>query len=44
VTVPDQPVKDEIAWFQAYVKDCRGWLDPQKLLPEMVEGMGGRAR
>jgi murein DD-endopeptidase MepM/ murein hydrolase activator NlpD len=44
VTVPEQPVKDEIGWFKAYVKDCRGWLDPQKLLPELVEGKGGRAR
>ena len=34
--IPEQPVAQEIGWFQAYVKGCRGWLDPQKLLPELV--------
>lgn len=38
VDVPEQPLAKEVGWFQAYVKDCRGWLDPQKLLPEWVEG------
>ncbi|KAF0243448.1 MAG: hypothetical protein FD180_3338 [Planctomycetota bacterium] len=39
VEVPEQPVQNELGWFQAYVKGCRGWLDPQKLLPELVEGV-----
>jgi murein DD-endopeptidase MepM/ murein hydrolase activator NlpD len=34
--IPEQPIAQEIRWFQAYVKDCRGWLDPQKVLPELV--------
>jgi murein DD-endopeptidase MepM/ murein hydrolase activator NlpD len=38
IEVPEQPVGREIGWFQAYVKDCRGWRDPQTLLPELVEG------
>jgi len=36
IAFPDEPVQQELAWFQAYVKDCRGWLNPQKLLPEWV--------
>jgi murein DD-endopeptidase MepM/ murein hydrolase activator NlpD len=35
--IPEQPIAREIGWFQAYVKDCRGWLDPQKTLPDLVE-------
>jgi murein DD-endopeptidase MepM/ murein hydrolase activator NlpD len=35
--VPAQPLAQELGWFQAYVKGCRGWLDPQKTLPELVE-------
>jgi len=38
VDVPEQPLQRELGWFQAYVKDCRGWLDPQTTLPERVEG------
>jgi hypothetical protein len=38
VEVPEQPIGREIGWFQAYVKGCRGWRDPQTLLPELVEG------
>jgi murein DD-endopeptidase MepM/ murein hydrolase activator NlpD len=37
VVFPEEDVKAELTWFQAYVKDCRGWLDPQKLLLEWVE-------
>jgi len=40
VEIPEQPVAQEIGWFQAYAKGCRGWLDPQTLLPELVEGKG----
>lgn len=36
VEVPEQPTANELGWFQAYVKDCRGWRNPQKLLPELV--------
>lgn len=42
VPFPEEPAQRELAWFQAYVKDCRGWLNPQKLLPEWVGGKGGR--
>lgn len=38
IEVPEQPAADELSWFQAYVKGCRGWLDPQKLLPDLVSG------
>ncbi|MEN8151665.1 MAG: peptidoglycan DD-metalloendopeptidase family protein [Planctomycetota bacterium] len=38
VVVPEQELSHEIRWFQAYVKDCRGWKNPQKLLPELVNG------
>ena len=34
--IPAQPIAQEIRWFQAYVKNCRGWLDPQKALPDLV--------
>lgn len=40
VVFPEEEVQAELSWFQAYVKDCRGWLDPQKLLPEWVEKAG----
>jgi hypothetical protein len=35
--VPEQPLQRELSWFQAYVKGCRGWLNPQTVLPELVE-------
>ncbi|MHC4340695.1 MAG: peptidoglycan DD-metalloendopeptidase family protein [Planctomycetota bacterium] len=35
--IPAQPIAQEIRWFQAYVKNCRGWLNPQKALPGLVE-------
>jgi len=38
VDVPEQPVQREVGWFKAYVRDCRGWLDPQTTLPELVDG------
>jgi murein DD-endopeptidase MepM/ murein hydrolase activator NlpD len=38
VEVPEQELGQEVGWFQAYVKDCRGWLDPQSLLPVWVKG------
>ena len=34
--IPEQPIGKEIGWFQAYVRNCRGWLNPQKVLPELV--------
>jgi murein DD-endopeptidase MepM/ murein hydrolase activator NlpD len=40
VVFPEEPLAAELTWFQAYVKDCRGWLDPQKLLSEWVEKPG----
>ena len=36
--IPEQPTGQEIAWFQAYVKGCRGWLNPQEMLPKLVDG------
>jgi len=38
VEVPEQPIARELGWFQAYVKGCRGWLDPQTTLPKLVRG------
>lgn len=38
--VPEQELGRELGWFQAYVKDCRGWLDPQTVLPALVRGAG----
>jgi len=35
--IPAQSIAQEIRWFQAYVKNCRGWLNPQKALPDLVE-------
>jgi hypothetical protein len=35
--IPEQPLQQELGWFQAYVKGCRGWLDPQTKLPELVK-------
>jgi murein DD-endopeptidase MepM/ murein hydrolase activator NlpD len=34
--IPEQPIAREIGWFQAYVRNCRGWLNPQKVLPQLV--------
>ena len=36
--IPEQDAQKEISWLQAYVKNCRGWLNPQLLLPKLVEG------
>jgi murein DD-endopeptidase MepM/ murein hydrolase activator NlpD len=36
--IPAQPLAKELGWFQAYVANCRGWVNPQKLLPKLVEG------
>ncbi len=38
VEVPEQPTGQELGWFQAYIEDCRGWLDPQTALPSLVNG------
>ena len=38
--IPEQPIAKEIAWFQAYVRSCRGWLNPQAALPDLVRKMG----
>jgi murein DD-endopeptidase MepM/ murein hydrolase activator NlpD len=35
--LPSEPTGDEIAWFQAYVAECKGWLNPQTFLPEHVK-------
>jgi murein DD-endopeptidase MepM/ murein hydrolase activator NlpD len=35
--IPAQPIAQEIRWFQAYVRNCRGWLNPQTALPDLVE-------
>jgi hypothetical protein len=37
VSLPDEPTADQIAWMQAYIKDCVGWLNPEKFLPEHCE-------
>jgi murein DD-endopeptidase MepM/ murein hydrolase activator NlpD len=36
--IPEQQLQQEVSWLQAYVKNCRGWLNPQALLPFLVEG------
>ncbi len=38
VDIPEQPVGREISWFRAYIKNCRGWLNPQVTLPKLVDG------
>lgn len=40
IEVPEQQPQQEVSWFQAYVKNCRGWVDPQQMLPQLVEGKG----
>lgn len=37
VVLPDESLQDEVAWMQAYIKDCKGWLNPETWLPEHVE-------
>ena len=37
IVFPEEELQTELTWFQAYIKDCRGWLNPQTLLPELVE-------
>jgi len=37
VVFPEEELQKELTWFQAYIKDCRGWLNPQTWLPELVE-------
>jgi murein DD-endopeptidase MepM/ murein hydrolase activator NlpD len=44
VVSPQQPLQQELGWFQAYVKDCRGWLDPQTTLPAWVEGKAPKGK
>lgn len=38
VLLPGEPFKDELAWLQAYIQGCAGWLDPESFLPGKVEG------
>jgi murein DD-endopeptidase MepM/ murein hydrolase activator NlpD len=37
IEVPEQQPQQELSWFQAYVKNCRGWVNPQQRLPQLVE-------
>ncbi len=37
VVLEDEPLQDQIAWMQAYVAKCEGWLNPETFLPEHVE-------
>ncbi|MDQ7779240.1 MAG: peptidoglycan DD-metalloendopeptidase family protein [Planctomycetota bacterium] len=37
VVMEDEPLQDQIAWNQPYVEKCKGWLNPEKFLPERVE-------
>ena len=34
----EEPAQDQIAWMQAYIQKCEGWLNPETFLPEHVEG------
>ena len=38
VLLPGEPFEDELAWLQAYIQGCTGWLDPETFLPGRVEG------
>ncbi len=38
VVLPAEHFNNELSWMQAYIKDCKGWLNPQTFLPEYVEG------
>ena len=40
--IPEQPIAQEIRWFQAYVRNCRGWLDPQATLPQLINKHGAK--
>ncbi|MFH1228577.1 MAG: HEAT repeat domain-containing protein [Planctomycetota bacterium] len=35
--LPAETIQDEISWLQAYVAECKGWLNPETFLPEHVE-------
>jgi murein DD-endopeptidase MepM/ murein hydrolase activator NlpD len=37
VVFPEEELQKELTWFQAYIKDCRGWVNPQKWLPALVD-------
>jgi len=37
VVFPEEELQKELTWFQAYIKDCRGWVNPQVWLPALVE-------
>ena len=37
VVFPEEDLQAELTWFQAYIKACRGWLNPQTWLPALVE-------
>jgi murein DD-endopeptidase MepM/ murein hydrolase activator NlpD len=36
--LPDEEMKDQVGWLQAYIAGCKGWLNPEKFLPKRVEG------
>jgi murein DD-endopeptidase MepM/ murein hydrolase activator NlpD len=38
--IPEQPIAQELRWFRAYVQGCRGWLNPQAALPDLVAKKG----
>jgi murein DD-endopeptidase MepM/ murein hydrolase activator NlpD len=38
VAMEEEEAQDELAWMQAYVQKCEGWLNPETFLPEKVEG------
>lgn len=35
--LPEEELQAEVRWMQAYVKDCKGWYNPQTFLPDHVE-------
>ena len=37
ITLPEEAPGAEVAWMQAYVPKCQGWLNPQTWLPDHVD-------
>ncbi|MHC4781287.1 MAG: M23 family metallopeptidase, partial [Planctomycetota bacterium] len=35
-TLLDEPVADQVAWMQAYIAGCKGWINPETFLPKHV--------
>jgi hypothetical protein len=44
VVFPQEEPQAEVSWLQAYIKDCRGWLNPQTVLPDLVEPKSPKGR